>query len=65
MTGGERMRFTETLSNRLGIAGDLLLFFWARKWWWLTPMLVVLLLFGGFVIFAQSSAVAPFIYTLF
>ena len=59
------MRFAESLSARAGIAGDLLAFFWARKWWWLTPMIVVLLLFGGLMIFAQSSAVAPFIYTLF
>jgi hypothetical protein len=51
--------------NRLGIAGELLEFFWNHKWWWLTPMIVVLLMFGALVIFAQSSAIAPFIYTLF
>lgn len=45
--------------------GELLQFFWMNKWWWLTPMILVLLLFGGMVIFAQSSAIAPFIYTLF
>jgi hypothetical protein len=49
----------------MGIAGELLQFFVQNKWWWLTPMIVVLLLFGGLVIFAQSSAIAPFIYTLF
>jgi uncharacterized membrane protein len=49
----------------LGIAGELLQFFWQRKWWWLTPMILVLLLFGVLVLFAQSSAIAPFIYTLF
>jgi hypothetical protein len=59
------MRLTESLSTRMGIAGDLLAFFWSRKWWWLTPMILILLLFGGLMIFAQSSAVAPFIYTLF
>ena len=51
--------------NRFGIAGELLAFFWSHKWWWLTPMIVVLLMFGALVIFAQSSAIAPFIYTLF
>ncbi|MBI4528296.1 MAG: hypothetical protein HY695_31260 [Deltaproteobacteria bacterium] len=51
--------------NRFQIAGELLQFFWQRKWWWLSPMIVVLLLFGFLVIFAQSSAIAPFIYTLF
>jgi len=59
------MRFVQNLTSRMGIMGELLSFFWQRKWWWLTPMLLVLLLFGGLVIFAQSSAIAPFIYTLF
>ncbi len=59
------MRWAESLMSRLGIAGELLQFFWRRKWWWLTPMIVVLLLFGVLVIFAQTSAIAPFIYTLF
>jgi len=59
------MRFIESLSSRLGIMGELLFFFWRLKWWWLTPMILVLLLFSVLVIFAQSSAIAPFIYTLF
>lgn len=53
------------LSRRAGIVSDLLAFFWQRKWWWLTPMILMLVAVGGFVVFAQSSAVAPFIYTLF
>ena len=59
------MRFIESLSSRAGIAAELLQFFWQNKWWWLTPMVLVLLLFGVLIVFAQSSAVAPFIYTLF
>jgi hypothetical protein len=59
------MRLIEGLVNRLGIAGELLSFFWQRKWWWLSPMILLLLMLGGLIIFAQSSAVAPFIYTLF
>ncbi len=59
------MRFVESLASRMGIMGELLMFFWQRKWWWLTPMILILLLFAGLVIFAQSSAIAPFIYTLF
>lgn len=51
--------------RKLTIVSELLQFFWQSKWWWLTPMLLILMLFGGMVIFAQSSAVAPFIYTLF
>jgi hypothetical protein len=36
-----------------------------RKKFWLLPILVMLSLFGALLIFAQTSAVAPFIYTLF
>jgi uncharacterized membrane protein len=59
------MSVMASLSNRFNIAGELMQFFWQRKWWWLTPMILMLLLFGVLVLFAQSSAVAPFIYTLF
>ena len=37
----------------------------SRKKYWLIPLLVVAALLGGLLIFAQGSAVAPFIYTLF
>ncbi len=36
-----------------------------RKKWWLMPIIIVLLLLGLLIIFTESSAVAPFIYTLF
>jgi hypothetical protein len=36
-----------------------------EKKYWLMPMVVVFVLFGLLLVFAQSSAVAPFIYTLF
>lgn len=36
-----------------------------RKKWWLSPIIIMLLLLGFLIFFAQSSAVAPFIYTLF
>ena len=36
-----------------------------RKKFWLVPIVVVMLLLGALLIFAQSSAIAPFIYTLF
>ncbi len=53
------------LASKLGIFGELLVFLWRRKLWWMIPMIVVLVLFGLLLIFTQSSAVAPFIYTLF
>lgn len=36
-----------------------------RKRFWLIPILVAMALFGALLIVAQTSAVAPFIYTLF
>jgi hypothetical protein len=36
-----------------------------EKKFWLAPIVIVLVLFGLLLVFAQSSAVAPFIYTLF
>ena len=32
---------------------------------WLLPVLLVMLLFGGLIVLAETSALAPFIYTLF
>lgn len=44
---------------------ELWAFMKARKKFWLLPIIVFALLLGGLVIFAQGSALAPFIYTLF
>ena len=51
--------------TRMGIIGELLRFLWQRKLWWMIPMIVVLLLFVVLLVFAQGSAIGPFIYTLF
>jgi Family of unknown function (DUF5989) len=43
--------------------------FWSflrvRKKYWLVPIFVMMIIFGGLVVLTKSSAVAPFIYTLF
>jgi len=36
-----------------------------RKKFWLLPIIIVLFLFGALIVFTESSAIAPFIYTLF
>lgn len=36
-----------------------------RKKWWLIPIIVMLFMLGLLMFFAQTSTVAPFIYTLF
>ena len=59
------MRFIRNAVRRFGIAGELVSFLWGNKRWWMLPMMIVLLVFGVMLILAQSSAIAPFIYTLF
>ena len=59
------MKAADGVRARVGIVGELLSFLWQRKLWWLIPMVLVLLAFGGLMITAQSSALGPFIYTLF
>jgi len=59
------MGMLQTTGQRFGIAGELFSFFWSNKRWWMVPILITLFLFGVLLVFAQSSAIAPFIYTLF
>jgi hypothetical protein len=51
--------------GKLGILKEFWDFLKVRKKWWLAPIIIMLLLLGALIFFAQSSAVAPFIYTLF
>ena len=44
---------------------EIWMFLRERKKFWLLPIVLVMLLFGALMVFAQSSALAPFIYTLF
>jgi hypothetical protein len=44
---------------------DLWDFMRVRKKFWLAPIIIVLVLLGALIVFAQGSAVAPFIYTIF
>lgn len=48
---------------------ELLKDFWGfmkeRKKFWLGPIVLIMLALGALLIFAQGSAIAPFIYTLF
>jgi len=44
---------------------ELWAFMRVRKKWWLLPLIIVLLGVGALLAFAQGSALAPFIYTVF
>jgi Family of unknown function (DUF5989) len=65
MQGEIFMGFIQVAQRRFGIAGELLSFFARNKRWWMLPMIFVVLLLGVVLILAQSSVIAPFIYTLF
>jgi hypothetical protein len=58
-------RWFRALKSYGAIVGELLGFLWEQKLWWLIPALVVLLALGLLLVFAQSTPLAPFIYTLF
>ena len=47
------------------ILSEFLEFLRLEKKYWLLPIVLILVVFGFLLMFAQGSAVAPFIYTLF
>ena len=62
------MIFSSLISSvkiRFSIIGKLINFLWRNKMWWIIPMILVLVAFFLLMIFAQSSPLGPFIYTLF
>ena len=53
------------MPKRTGLFGEMWLFLKESKKWWLLPILVVLVAVSALLVFAQTSALAPFIYTIF
>ncbi len=51
--------------SKLTVIGELWQFMKSNKKFWLAPILIVLVLIGVLLAVAGSSALAPFIYTLF
>ena len=49
----------------MSILAELWDFVKTRKKYWLIPILLVSLILGALLLFAQSSALAPFLYTIF
>lgn len=50
---------------RSGLGGELLAYARQRRKFILIPIIVVMVLLGALIVFAQGSALAPFIYTIF
>lgn len=53
------------LDNMISIIKELWAFLRTRKKLWLAPIIIMMVILGMLMIVAQSSVVAPFIYTLF
>jgi len=53
------------LKERLMIFGEFWYFMKTSKKWWLGPIFLFLLFLSLLIIFTESSALAPFIYSLF
>jgi Family of unknown function (DUF5989) len=49
----------------MSLMGELWAFMRERKKWWLLPVIMVMVVVGTLLVFAQGSALAPFIYTIF
>lgn len=49
--------------SKAAIFGELWRFLRVRKKWWLLPILLLIMALGLLLIFAQTSPLAPFIYT--
>jgi hypothetical protein len=49
----------------MALVSELWAFMRERKKWWLLPVIFVMVVMGALLVFAQGSALAPFIYTIF
>ena len=52
-------------TDHISIVGEFSSFLWRQKPWWMMPMFAVVFICGLLLVLGQSSALAPFIYTLF
>ena len=63
--GEEARDFEKAAAGRSGnLVGEIWCFLRDNRKWWLLPIIAVLILVGGLIVLS-SSALAPFIYTLF
>ncbi|MDD3147921.1 MAG: DUF5989 family protein [Candidatus Riflebacteria bacterium] len=55
----------ENATSKMASINELLRFLWKKKQWWLFPIVIALLALGALLTLAQSSALGPFMYTIF
>ena len=63
--GSSRARSRRKQMSKISILAELWQFMKVRKKWWLGPVLFILILLSLLIVFAEGSALAPFIYALF
>jgi len=51
--------------SKISILGEFALFLKENKKLWMLPIVLTLVLLGMILVYAQGSALAPFIYTVF
>ncbi len=51
--------------SKLALMSEFVLFLRENKKLWLLPIVLTLVMLGALLVFAQTSALAPFIYTIF
>ena len=51
--------------SKMSILKELWDFLKVRKRYWLAPIIIILVLLSALIILAQTSSMAPFIYTIF
>lgn len=59
------MSFKENLDDNASLVAEFVRFVRHRKRYWLLPFFILVLLLSVFIVLTESSAFAPFIYSLF
>lgn len=59
------MSFIRSLKDRFMVMGELLYFIKVHKRYWLLPIVAVIIILSIFILATESSALAPFIYSIF
>ncbi len=53
------------MMSNTSLVREFWMFMKVRKKFWLLPIIIMMLLVGTLLVFAEGSALAPFIYTVF
>lgn len=65
MRGITKRCIEEAAMSKVQVVTELWEFMRHNKKYWLAPIVITLVLVGALLVLAKSSAIAPFIYTLF